>query len=160
MSVTVDDRRLIRELTRCGVQVLPGSPIVGTLRGFTFRFHNYYWVVDGRMPLDVAMRLYAHPVGKTDIRSGGHCGCLSPEKYGADYFDSEGNQLYSDPEGKEAKSMAGLMQRGLLPADSAAHIRFVPDKRIGYTSAYVNCYHVDSELGLYVLTEAIRALPV
>jgi len=145
-------------LERCGIKVLSGTPIVGQLGAFTFRFHNYYWIVDGPMPLDVALKLYADPVGKTDIRSGGHCGCPSPEEYGADYFDADGKQLCSDPDGKEAASLAGFIERGTLPPDAADDYRFVPDKRVGYARAEVRCYHVDSELGLYILANAIRGL--
>lgn len=160
MSGTLSEssRKQARQLQRCGIAVLDGTPIVGQLGKFTFRFQNYYWVVDGPMPLEAALKLYADPIGKTDIRCGGHCGALPPEEYGADYFDSDGNELFSDPDGKELATMQGLIERGCLPAASMDGKRFVPDKRVGYARAEVRCYHVDSELGLYILANAIRGL--
>ncbi len=156
--IALDPKKQARELRRCGITVLDGQPVVGQLGKFTFRFQNYYWVVDGPMPLEAALKLYADPVGKTDIRCGGHCGALPPEEYGADYFDAEGNLLCSDPEGKELATMNGMIERGVLPVDAMDGNRFVPDKRVGYARAAVRMYHVDSELGLYILANAIRAL--
>jgi len=152
-----DDRAKARQLERCGIKVLNGTPIVGQLGAFTFRFYNYYWIVDGPMPLDVALTLYADPVGKTDIRSGGDCGCRSPETW-ADYFDADGIELFSDPDGGEAAKMVDFIARGTIRADAMNGKRFVHDKRVGYARAEVRCYHVDSELGLYILANAIRGL--
>lgn len=162
-----DCDRVIRiELIRCGIEIVEGersthevaASITGKLGAFTFRRAWYYWIVCGPMPLDVALKLWADPVGKRDIRCGGHCGCPSPEEYGADYFDAEGNQLWSDPDGKEALAYAGFIERGVLDSKSLEGNRFVPDKRIGYARAEVRSYHVDSELGLYILAGAIRGL--
>lgn len=160
------DRVIEHELARCGIEIVRGersthevtASITGKLGAFTFRRAWYYWVVEGPMPLDVALKLYADPVGKSDIRSGGHCACPSPEEYGADYFDADGNQLWSDPDGKEAAAYAGLVERGLLLASGLEGNRFVPNKRVGYAEAFVRSYHVDSELGLYLLAQAIREL--
>jgi hypothetical protein len=160
------DKCIERELTRCRIEVVRGerstrdvpASITGKLGAFMFSRAWYYWVVEGPMPLDVAMKLWADPVGKTDIRSGGHCCCLSPEEYGTDYFDADGKRLCSDPDGKEAAKCVEFISRGILPADSCDDIRFVPDKRVGYARAEVRSYHVDSELGLYILAEAIRGL--
>lgn len=157
------DAEIARELTRCGIEIIRGdrsnhevaASVTGKLGAFTFRRAWYYWVVEGPMPLDVALKLWADPVGKCDIRSGGHCGCPSPEEYGADYFDVDGNQLWSDPDGKRARE---LIEQGLLPAGGLDRNRFVPDKRVGYAQAEVRSYHVDSELGLYILAQAIRGL--
>jgi hypothetical protein len=48
---------------------------------FRFRRAWYYWMVSGYVPLNVAMEMYADPVGKKDIRVDGHCGCPSPDEY-------------------------------------------------------------------------------
>jgi hypothetical protein len=160
------DAHIERELTRCGIEVVRGArvarevgaSITGKLGAFTFERAWYYWVATGPMPIEAARVLYADPVGKTDIRCGGHCCCPSPDEYGADYFDADGNQLSSDPDGKEAASMASMIERGVLGADAMDGFRFVPDKRVGYARAEVRCYQVDSELGLYILANAIRSL--
>lgn len=48
---------------------------------FEFTRAWYYWVVGGRVPLDVARELYANPIGATDVRVVGHCGCPPPEDW-------------------------------------------------------------------------------
>lgn len=160
------DRAIRIELTRCGIDIVEGersqhevaASVTGRLGAFTFRRAWYYWVVEGPMPLDVALKLYANPVGKLDIRCGGHYGCPSPEEYGAHYFDAEGRELFSDPDGKEVATLVRFIASGTLKADVFDGSRFVPDKRVGYTRAEVRSYHVDSELGLYILAQAIRGL--
>ena len=49
-------------------------------RFFSFIFTRawYYWVVNGFVPLDVAMEIYENPNGRYDVRAAGHCGAVSP----------------------------------------------------------------------------------
>lgn len=42
---------------------------------------NAYWVVTGPVPADVARKLYAHPVGRKDVRAGGNAGRISPDEW-------------------------------------------------------------------------------
>lgn len=155
------------ELTRCGIEIVRGersthevaASITGKLGAFTFRRAWYYWVVEGPMPLDVALKIYENPVGRADIRTGGFAGNVSPLEYGTDYFDADGNWLVSDPDGKEATAFAYFQERGVISPETLSGTRCVPDKRVGYARAEVRSYHVDSELGLYILAEAIRGLP-
>jgi hypothetical protein len=163
------DREIERELTRCGIEIVrsaerstreAAASISGKLGAFAFKRAWYYWVVEGPMPLELAIKLYEHPVGRDDIRTGGYAGNIDPREYGTYYFDADGNQLSSDPTGKEAEAAMGFIERGTLEAKAFDGHRFVPDKRVGYTSAFVRLYHVDSELGLYVLAHAIRCLTI
>ena len=48
---------------------------------FEFERAWYYWMVSGNVPLAVAQELYDDPVGRTDVRVVGHCGCPPPEKW-------------------------------------------------------------------------------
>jgi len=83
------DVQIERELIRCGIEVIRGektnrevsSSIIGKLGEFEFVRAWYYWTVRGNVPLEVARELYADPVGKTDVRVAGHCGCPPPEEW-------------------------------------------------------------------------------
>jgi len=87
------------ELARAGINVIGGPPpptrdvevcrVEGALLGFTFRRAWYYWMVSGMMPLEVARRLWDDPEGKRSVRVGGHCGCPSPDEYGAYNVDGK-----------------------------------------------------------------------
>lgn len=48
---------------------------------FTFERAWYYWVVDGYVPLDIAVEMYENPNGKKDIRVAGHCACPHPAEW-------------------------------------------------------------------------------
>lgn len=45
---------------------------------FIFTRAWYYWVVNGYVPLDIAVEMYENPNGKKDIRVAGHCACPHP----------------------------------------------------------------------------------
>ncbi len=62
------------------------ATIGGRLGAFTFRRAWYYWMVEGPMPLEVARRLYADPIGVADVRVAGHCGCPPPDEWAEDGF--------------------------------------------------------------------------
>jgi hypothetical protein len=93
------DVEIRRELTSCGIEIveLPEprrgevpARLTGRIGRFTFTRAWYYWVVQGSMPLARARTLYDNPVGRTDIRVEGHCGCPAPEHDVASYhIDSE-----------------------------------------------------------------------
>ncbi len=82
------------ELIRCGIEVVRDQPrdgeVPSSLRGalgkFSFRRAWYYWMVNGKVPLAMANELYEDPVGRTDIRVNGHCGCPAPGEPGVISF--------------------------------------------------------------------------
>jgi len=49
-----------------------------TYSSFVFTRAWYYWVVEGYVPLDIAVEMYENPNGRKDIRVAGHCGCPHP----------------------------------------------------------------------------------
>jgi hypothetical protein len=55
--------------------------VIGKLGDFTFRRAWYYWVVNGPVPMSVAIELYNNPIGRKDIRVDGHCGCPAPDEW-------------------------------------------------------------------------------
>ena len=106
------DKYIECELNRCGIEIIKNeanlrnevpATIEGKLGKFRFVRAWYYWMVDGPVPLDIAGKLYSDPVGKTDIRVMGHCGCPSPDEWAHDGFihsyhiDSElGLRIFAD----------------------------------------------------------------
>jgi hypothetical protein len=154
------DKYIEKELQRCGIPILnverantevPYS-IVGQYGNFTFRRAWYYWMVEGPMPLLQAHELYDDPVGKTDIRVAGHCGCPAPTAW-ARYLDADGYFLTLDPEGKE---MAKWVRMFELPPQHYG-FRYVKDlyEAVG---SHVWSYHIDSELGLYLFAQKMRTI--
>lgn len=55
------------------------SRLRGELGDITFARAWYYWTAHGTVPIEVARKLYDDPIGRTDIRVAGHCGCPPPE---------------------------------------------------------------------------------
>lgn len=160
------DREIRRELERARIDVVEGQAtrgevpytITGSLAGWTFERAWYYWVAKGQLPLEIAKQLYADPIGKTDVRVAGHCGCPPPEPPWVTCYDAEGNQLWSDPDGEEARKAVGFVERGLLKAEQFAGQRFVPDAPSVAARIVVESYHIDSEAGLRLFADALRSL--
>lgn len=83
------DKHIKQELQGAGIKVVPVEPVhtevhytlIGHLPGFEFRRAWYYWVVEGDVPIDIARELYVDPIGHTDVRVIGHCGCPPPDEW-------------------------------------------------------------------------------
>ena len=79
------------------------------LGGFTIHkaYQRWYWIVEGgRLPIEAARELYADPVGKTDIRVAGHCGCPPPEKPWTSWLTPYGKEIYPTAELKKMQDAA------------------------------------------------------
>lgn len=162
------DREIRRELARARIDVVEGggdgkhevpATVTGKLRGWTFKRAWYYWVAEGQLPLAVAQQLYADPIGKTDIRVAGHCGCPPPEYPWLAYFDADGVQLLHDPDGEEARLAVDFVEKGFLKVEQMAGKRFVTDAAAAAARVVVESYHIDSEAGLRLFADTLRALP-
>jgi hypothetical protein len=101
-----------KTLTRCGVADIRqytndrGKELIeGKLGEFTFSYQNYYWIVRGRVPIELAIKLYEDPIGKTDIRSKGHCACPHPLKYGVEWYTYDGKKVISTDQEKRFKKL-------------------------------------------------------
>jgi hypothetical protein len=156
------DRETRRELGRCGITVVEGNPldhpevktqIRGTLGDLRFTRCWYYWSVKGRVPLEVAKQLYADPVGHEDIRVDGHCGCPPPQEPWISYFDPEGKMLIAESTRHNWEATFGEKLEQVLKESNK---RFSADPR-HEGKAFVTCYHIDSELGLYIFAQAMKA---
>ncbi len=147
-------------MSRLGVEVVNvNGAEVGRFGAFLIGFRNYYFTVDGPCPLSVAEALYATPVGRTDIRAGGDGACRPPATW-ATYFDADGNELVSDPGDKQAREWDAAIASGNglgKVLSTVKRPRFMPSAAAMASRAVVNSFHVDSELGLYMLLQALRA---
>lgn len=156
--------RTFREtMRRLGVDVVTvNGAEVGREGPLVIGFRNYYFTVDGPVPLAIAEALYATPVGRTDIRAKGDAGCRPPATW-ATYSDADGNELVSDPDGRQAREWDAAIASGtglgkVLSTLPRPH--FVPDAKAAAARAAVESFHVDSELGMHLLLQALRAAKV
>jgi hypothetical protein len=160
------DSSIIDELQAAGVERVKGektgrevdASVSGKLGSFTFRRAWYYWVVEGPTPLHVAEEMYKNPIGRTEVRCGGHCGCPAPADYGVAHYDAAGKMLLplDGPDYKliQAKPWsAGLAD---ILAGVEQKCRFVENPRLEATSSIVDCYHIDSAEGLRLFVDTIR----
>jgi hypothetical protein len=150
------------ELARAGIPLVEfETPIrgevparfSGKLGPFTFERAWYYWIVKGPMPLSVARELYEHHVGRTDVRVGGHCGCPSPDRYGATHFDGEGRRLARTTQQEQYQQ---LVKNGFVPQSELDKYRFVDDPAAVAAFSIVDSYHIDSAEGLRLFADTIR----
>jgi hypothetical protein len=151
------DTSIFRELNRCGIEVvrLPNklwgevpASITGKLGQFQFHREWYYWVVRGNVPLPVAQELYNNPVGKTDIRVTGHCGCPPPDEW-VTYIDDKGRILCPTSEKPHGN---GPLSKSIL---ARTDIRFVEDPS-AEGKGFIQLYHIDSELGLRIFADTLK----
>lgn len=133
----------------------------GRLGRFQFRRYWRYWVVEGPLPLEIALELYADPVGATDIRVRGDAGCTPPEEW-VEWLDSNGTVLASRP-GMEAElaqfSPDSQVHRTCVEQmereEAAGKTRWVEDPAAEGTP-HITSYHIDTEVGLRVFTDTLR----
>jgi hypothetical protein len=150
------DTHIRKELQRCGIvahSVDPGNTevpysTIGKLGDITFRRAWYYWMVDCKVPLSVAQELYAHPVGRCDIRVTGACGCPAPDEW-VTYFDDEGHELCDEAQ------LEGCSESTVTRLRKCPQYRLVKDLASEGTP-YITSYHIDSELALYIFAETMK----
>lgn len=157
------------ELMRCSINIVesdkplgePKSMVYGELPGFRFTRAWYYYVVKGLVPLNIANELYNNVIGKTDIRVAGHCGCPPPEDWAKPFNPKTGREVLSwDKRDKLLELHSeGFMNKGLSPEDSLRKSCDRMNREFGNVEdfpKFVDSYHIDSELGLYIFVKAIK----
>lgn len=79
--IAVELRRSMIASTECELDRHSEVPsrLRGKLCGITFQRAWTYWIASGPVPLGIAWWFYNDPIGRTDIRVAGHCGCPAPE---------------------------------------------------------------------------------
>jgi hypothetical protein len=159
------DPYILHELERCGIKPLPLPQRVdqevrygwiGHLGPIEFTRAWYYWRAHGPVPLDVAKRLYELPIGKTDIRVAGHCACPAPEPPWLKFRDANGRKIVHDPHGKEERDWDSYTGRVREILDATERPIFARDAFAVADRVFVDCYHIDSELGLYLFAEELK----
>ena len=160
------DQHCAKELTDAGIDVVfldavPRREVATVVTGRISSSHLtvtltrawYYWVADGLVPLAIAERLYADPIGKRDVRVAGHCGCPPPHEWTTD-VDTDGVEICVDPDGSKERECADLAKRH--PDWSFPATRFV--RGLPSTARrFVASYHIDSAEGLKLFADAIKA---
>ena len=108
-----------------------------------------YWVVEGKIPAEIAWKIYNHPEGKKTVRIGGHCGCPSPAEYGLTWFDSKTGQIIVSQE--EYAKIQNICQK----YEEKVVNNYTPD--IGQPKTqYATLYHIDEQAGLLLFSMLIN----
>ena len=97
------DKYIREELERADIEVVEVPKSEGevpfTLEGRIgdIRLYRawYYWVAIGKVPLGVAIDLYAHPEGKISVRVDGSCGCPDPSESPSWFSNATHKQLFA-----------------------------------------------------------------
>lgn len=142
---------------------LLGSSRVGSKLTFSYKnlpysidFQNYYWVVHGLVPIEIADALYLDPVGKKDIRAGGDCTCPPPREW-MEWYTDEGVRVYDmgtharfEKYKNENSPIWDILER------TYAKSLFSDTPAATYNAkAYVETYHIDSDYGLLLFIRAL-----
>jgi hypothetical protein len=163
----VTDARIRGELQAAGIEVVEHEALLdhpevhthcaGKLGGFAFQRNWYYWVVRGRVPLAVAEKLYADPVGKKTVRVAGHCGCPPPEKWTNRYMPDGREVVPTSQKAEIDHFVERLREKGRVAeaAEVLAGIYFSDDPKAG--EPFVESYHIDSQEGLNLFVRVLRA---
>jgi hypothetical protein len=136
--------------------------VYGELSRFTFKRAWYYYVIEGYMPLHLAEIIYADPVGKTDIRADGHCGCVPPIELAHWFNKFTGRRLHKLIEKEQAeKILATLTDEDKKLSVYIELKKFLTEREfverpdlVG--TGYISCYHIDTEIGLRLFADTIQ----
>lgn len=163
------DRECIRELERARIPWTtvanryeePQTYVVGRLGNMLFKRAWYYWIVRCRIPLKTAWKLYENPVGKTDIRVAGHCGCPPPEDPWVNWYDEEDYIIDTNMDQIElCLRQAKKFNRPFILENICFMEKEERDKLIaeGKIHGYVESYHIDSEVGLRIFADETKCI--
>ncbi len=161
------DRTILEELYLAGIEPIPAPEhtsevpftVVGRIGNWRLHRAWTYWVAtveiltDG-LPLEAAMELHntKNPInpeinlGET-IRSGGHCGCLAPDEYGAD-------PDYDDPDFNNQLKALGyeeeywkILEKSMINITVGEVSQLCKEGKLN-VERYVTTYHIDDQIGL------------
>lgn len=138
---------------------------IGKIGNWTFKRASYYWIATVEdpkfgLPLKSAMELHysKHPI-KNDIlgniiRCGGHCGCPSPDEYGAQpiYDDELDMQLESIGYKKE---YSNFLKKEYISITVGEISKLCNEGKLNI-ERYVDCYHIDDQIGLNEFVKVIK----
>jgi hypothetical protein len=168
------DRTIKEELYLAGIETVKDicngevrSTIAGRIGNWKLHRAWSYWIAttenlsDG-MPLEAAMELHntPNPINATQhmgqvIRSGGHCGCPSPDEYGADP-DYEGEDFV-----KQLKALGykeeywKVLDKSMINITVSEVNQLCKDGKVK-TPRYVTCYHINDQVGLNEFVKCLK----
>lgn len=158
------DEDVERELVRCRIDIIRDQPreweVPSSLRGklgsFTFFRASCYWIVRGPLPLAVAKELYGDPVGCTDIRINGDCGCPAPGEPGGKivWRDHETKKILMPY--KEWDELQVLIGRNPHMFSSAINDEYAPSDDPSMGQGFIESYHIDTEVGLRLFADTLK----
>ena len=122
------DSFIVAELREAGIEIVQGerstnevpASVTGRLNGLTFTRGWYYWRVAGKVPIDIARELYQNPIGKTDVRVAGHCGCPPPDEW-VNWYWADGREVLTT---KTKLEFERLVQQKLMSERESSLIMF------------------------------------
>lgn len=132
------------------------------------RGHSYYWIADGLVPLQKALKLYANPIGRDMIRVNGNCGCPAPDGIQVVWIAPDGKKVISVEnrarceqyvlDGREAADKGeepGMMAD--IGADILRDHHFSDNPALDFDAkGYVEAYHIDSDEALKIFVEELK----
>lgn len=116
--------------------------VSGKLGKFELRRQWYYWSVSGYVPLAVAVEIYADPIGRSDVRAEGHCGCVDP----ADW--AQPTREWHEEQG-DIHFWMGIHRTS---GDASRWIR----ETFPTVPRYIHGYHIDSQEGLCLFAAKLK----
>lgn len=125
--------------------------LVGRLGEIAFSRAWTYWVARGLVPIETAEELYNDPVGRTDVRVAGHAAAPPPLEW-SDWITADGRIVY--PAYREAAHVAFLERN---PDVTPSNDLFSDDPEELGAKRFVTTYHIDTEVGLRVFSDILRA---
>jgi hypothetical protein len=142
--------------------------IIGKLGNWTFTRAWYYWVARVENPKDglkldkaIALHKRKHPTNDkmkilgNVIRSGGHCGCPSPAEYGSQpVYDENFDKTLTELGYKKKHHKIIDVDYWDLPKKEI--IKLCNEGKITM-ERYVDCYHIDDQVGLVEFAKVIAA---
>lgn len=150
-----------RELERLSIPVVNikskdhevPSSITGLLkiedRTLSISRHWSYFGVYGLVPYSLAEELYDNKVGQTDIRVAGHCGCPHPSEF-SEWILPDGRKVIPTKQKEEFERYKDLLEGKL-----DAYVFHDTPEYLG-AKRYVQSYHIDTELGMYIFVQAVN----
>lgn len=144
----MEQRKLAQQLDRCRVP--------HHTEGFDFSHSGRgYWIVKGRVPVEVAREIYADPASD-HIRVDGHCMRVAPEEPWVTWRMPNGTELATL---KDKEQLEHMPNEGRMAFNIEYMKKFTftddPDIR-NKAKAFVELYHIDSEVGLRVFVDYLR----
>lgn len=120
------------------------------------RGHSYYWVVNGKVPLDIAKELYADSIGKEVIRVDGNCMCPAPEAPWIQWFLYSGKQVIAIDQKAAFEQFRTTLGEGWYK-DAIDKYEFHDDPASIGAEPFITTYHIDTDDGLRLFVSKVKA---